>query len=180
MQRDWNQRAKEDAHFYVAFGSREQPQDDFFASAREIVFSLEHELKRLGRGNARARRALEIGCGPGRLMRPLSRQFGEIHGVDVADEMIGRARENLRGIPHAHPHHTSGADLSPFADESFDFIYSYAVFQHIPSREIVMQSLDEACRVLKPGGLIRFQLNGLPATPAGYDTWSGVRISGAE
>ena len=44
-------------------------------------------------------------------MRPMSRHFGEIHGVDVSDEMIARARENLRGMPHAHPHATSGCDL---------------------------------------------------------------------
>ena len=130
--------------------------------------------------NRRAWRALEIGCGPGRLMRPLSRHFGEIHGVDVSDEMIARARANLRGIPHAHPHHTSGADLAPFADESFDFVYSYAVFQHIPSRDVVMQYLREARRVLKPGGILRAQINGLDQTAARYDTWSGVRIPAEE
>ena len=43
--------------------------------------------------NRRALRALEIGCGPGRLMKPLSRNFGEIHGVDVSDEMVRLARE---------------------------------------------------------------------------------------
>ena len=47
-------------------------------------------------------RALEIGCGPGRLMRPMSRHFVEIHGVDVSDEMIALAKEKLRDIPNAH------------------------------------------------------------------------------
>ena len=109
-------------------------------------------------------------------MRPMSAYFGEIHGIDVSDEMIRRARENLRGIAHAHPHHTSGSDLAPFADESFDFVYSYAVFQHIPSLDIVMNYLREAHRVLKPGGLLRVQINGLPRMAKIYDTWSGVRI----
>jgi hypothetical protein len=110
-------------------------------------------------------------------MKPMSRHFGEIHGIDVSDEMIRRAKENLRGIPHAHPHHTSGSDLAPFADESFDLVYSYAVFQHIPSLDVVMQYLREAIRVMKPGGLLRAQLNGLPQSAASYNTWSGVRIS---
>jgi ubiquinone/menaquinone biosynthesis C-methylase UbiE len=181
MQRDWNQRAREDANFYVAFGRRDQDNEEFFESAAEVVRGLEWELRRMPQpANSRARRALEIGCGPGRLLRPMSKHFGEIHGIDVSDEMIARARANLRGIPHAHVHHTSGADLSPFADESFDFVYSYAVFQHIPSREVVMQYLSEAHRVLKPGGLLRVQINGLDDTAKQYDTWSGVRISAAE
>ena len=180
MQQDWNSRAVEDANFYVAFGRRNQDTEEFFDTAAEVIGGLNWELKRVPSANPRARRALEIGCGPGRLMRPMSQFFGEIHGIDVSDEMIRRAEANLRDIPHAHPHHTSGADLAPFADESFDFVYSYAVFQHIPSFDVVMNYLREAKRVLKPGGLLRVQINGLPEAAARYDTWSGVRISAAQ
>ncbi len=180
MREDWNARAKEDAHYYVAFGRRDQSEEEFFATASEVVSSFETELKRLGPGNRRARRALEIGCGPGRLIKPMAGHFGEIHGVDVADEMVRLARERLRGIRHAHVHATDGAELGQFADESFDFVYSYAVFQHIPSREVVMQYLRETHRVLKPGGLARLQLNGLPPTARVYNTWAGVRISAKE
>jgi SAM-dependent methyltransferase len=181
MRDDWNRRAREDAHYYVAFGRREQDDDEFFATATEIYDSLRSELRRLPAcANERARRALEIGCGPGRLVKPMSQHFGEIHGVDVSDEMIARARRNLADIPHAHPHATTGADLAPFADDSFDFVYSYAVFQHIPSLDVVMQYLHEARRVLKPGGILRCQLNGLDKTAKIYDTWSGVRISAEE
>lgn len=181
MRQDWNRRAREDAHFYVAFGRREQADDEFFATAAEVVHGLEWEMRRLSAAiHTRARRALEIGCGPGRILRPMSRHFGEIHGVDVSDEMIARARQNLKGIPHAHVHATTGADLAGFADDSFDLVYSYAVFQHIPSRDVVLQYLREACRVLKPGALLRCQINGLDQTAKTYDTWSGVRISADE
>lgn len=180
MREDWNQRAAEDAHYYVAFGRRNQTGEEFFDTAREQVAGFEREMKRLVPGRRRARRALEIGCGPGRLLRPMSDHFGEIHGIDVSDEMIARARRNLAGIPHAHVHHAPNSDLSAFADESFDFVYSYAVFQHIPSREVVFGYLDESRRVLKPGGLIRCQINGLPQSAKSYDTWSGVRVSAGE
>ncbi len=180
MRDDWNSRAREDAHYYVAFGRRDQTEDEFYATAAETVRSFETELRRLAGGKPRARRALEIGCGPGRLLKPMSRFFGEIHGVDVADEMIALARGRLSGVPHAHVHATNGAELAQFADESFDFVYSYAVFQHIPSRDVVMEYLRETQRVLKPGGLARLQLNGLPPTARTYDTWAGVRIQAAE
>src|SRR5690242_7405667 len=173
MRADWNERASEDANYYVAFGAREQNEDEFFATGEAVVRLLTAELKRLEGRDA----ALEIGCGPGRLMRPLSRYFGEIHGVDVSDQMIRLARERLHDTPNAHPHHGSGADLAIFPAAKFDFVYSYAVFQHIPSREVVFTYLREAWRVLKPGGVLRCQLNGLPAHARQYDTWSGVRIA---
>ena len=173
MRDDWNRRAAEDAYYYVAFGRREQDDAEFFATAADVVRSLETELPRL----PARERALEIGCGPGRLMRPMSRHFAEIHGVDVSDEMVRRASELLHDVPNAHPRRGSGADLSAFAGDWFDFVYSYAVFQHIPSRSVVFDYLREAWRVLKPGGILRCQVNGLPQHAQRYDTWSGVRIS---
>jgi SAM-dependent methyltransferase len=177
MRADWNERARLDAHFYVAFGGRDQTEEEFLATAADVLRSIEGQLKRLpAKANRRTWRALEIGCGPGRLMRPLSHHFGEIHGVDVADEMIRLGRERLSDIPHAHFHATDGATLPQFADESFEFIYSYAVFQHIPSRDVVLEYMREIRRLLKPGGVFHGQFNGL--APSGEaDTWSGVSFS---
>jgi hypothetical protein len=180
MRADWNTRAREDANYYVAFGSRDQDEDGFLATGREVVGTIEWELKRLPKNaNRRAWRALEIGCGPGRLMKPLSRHFGEIHGVDVSDEMTRLARERLRGIPHAHVHTGAGAGLPQFADDSFDIIYTYAVYQHIPSRDVVLEYMRETCRVLKPGGIFRGQFNSLPQHPD-LNTWIGVSFSAGD
>ncbi len=177
MRDEWNERAREDAHYYVAFGQRNQDDDAFFATAAEVLATLEAEMARglpCAPGEARI---LEIGCGPGRLMRPMSRHAREIHGVDVSDEMIGRARRNLAAIPHAFPRVGTGATLDGYADASFDYGYSYAVFQHIPSRGVVLSYLREMVRVLKPGGLARLQLNGLPIDAREYTTWAGVRFA---
>jgi ubiquinone/menaquinone biosynthesis C-methylase UbiE len=182
MRADWNRRAVEDAHYYVAFGRRDQTDEEFLVTATPVIRNhLDKELKWIPRNaDWRSLRALEIGCGPGRLMVPMSRRFGEIHGVDVSDEMIRLAGERLREIPNAHVHHTDGADLAEFANEFFDFVYSYAVFQHIPDRQIVFNYLRESCRVLKSGGLLRCQINGLPETATQYDTWHGARINAQE
>jgi SAM-dependent methyltransferase len=205
MREDWDERARVDARFFVAFGRRRQTREEFLATAAEVLHAIKEEFRRLGsHGDLRRLSALEIGCGPGRLMLPLSQDFGKIQGVDVSGEMIALARENLAAVPHAEVYRNEGADLGPIADESIDFCYSYAVFQHIPDKEVVWNYLRETCRVLKPDGLLRFQFNGLPAavseeTPppavigwsvraanpsvplfekerASPNTWSGVRF----
>ena len=177
MRAEWNDRAQEDAHYYVAFGRRDQDDEEFFATADGLVRELRGELKRLP---GPCERALEIGCGPGRLLRPISQSTGEIHGVDVSDAMIAKARAKLSGIPNISLHAISGSDLQLFPDKHFDFVYSYAVFQHIPSAEVVWSYLRETVRVLKPGGVARLQINGLPKSSQAYTTWSGVRISADE
>ena len=178
MREEWNARAKEDAHYYVAFGRRDQDDAEFFDTAKDLVRELEAELKRLPAGGAK--KALEIGCGPGRLLRPMSRHFSEIHGIDVSDEMAALARQKLADLTQVQVHAASGSDLASFDDGYFDFIYSYAVFQHIPSEEVVWSYLRETIRVLKPGGIARLHINGLPKTSKVYTTWEGARISAAE
>lgn len=178
MRADWNQRAREDARYYVAFGRRGQQDEEFFASAGDVVRLLEDELKRLPHNlPPQARRGLEVGCGPGRLMRPMNRNFGELHGVDVSDEMIRLAEARFSGASGMHLHATNGSDLAPLGSDYFDFVYSYAVFQHIPSREVVLGYFDEIRRVLKAGGIARLQLNGLPPGGKAPNTWEGVRLS---
>jgi SAM-dependent methyltransferase len=176
MRSDWNDRASEDAYYYAAFGRRRQEDTEFFQTAEEVLAWLRHEMRRLPVPPQECR-ALEIGCGPARLMRPLSASFAEVHGVDVSDRMIELARRNLAGIENAHVNASSGADLSGFADGSIDFVYSYAVFQHIPSREVVLQYLREAGRVLKTNGILTCQLNGLPQDAPEFSTWDGARVS---
>jgi ubiquinone/menaquinone biosynthesis C-methylase UbiE len=180
MREDWNARAREDAGYFVAFGRRQSSDADFFATATEVINRLEWEMRRFPVAQRGDWRALEIGCGPGRLMRPMSRHFLEIHGVDVSDEMIGLARQKLADIPNAHPHVGNGSSLGQFSDESFEMVYSYAVFQHIPSRDVVLDYLRETRRVLKPGGLAVLHLNGLVHRLTAADTWDGVRLTSNE
>jgi SAM-dependent methyltransferase len=181
MRSDWNRRAAEDAYYYVAFARPGQSTAEFLSSASIILPTLEAELIRLPPSSHR--RALEIGCGPGRLMLPMSRHFDEIHGVDVSDEMILLGRDLLRDTPNATLHVNNGQDLSAFPDEYFDFAYSFVVFQHIPLKAVVLNYLREIRRVLKPGGILLCQLRGLPASTRGgaqTNTWTGCSFAKPE
>ncbi len=117
-------------------------------------------------------------------MIPMSRHFGEIHGVDVSDEMVALARQRLREIPNAQVHATAGDGLGLFPNVHFDFIYSYIVFQHIPDRKIVLNYLREAQRVLKPGGVLCCQLRGTAPLASEMsresETWTGCHFNAGE
>ncbi|PYT22466.1 MAG: hypothetical protein DMG57_35255 [Acidobacteria bacterium] len=184
MREDWNRRAKSDANYYVAFAGERQDEEEFLATAAEVVPTLESQFFRLPPASTESRRALDIGCGPGRLMIPMSRHFGEVHGVDISEEMVALARQKLARIPNAHVHVNSGSDLRMFDDGYFDLVYSWIVFQHIPSKEVVLGYLREAQRVLKPGGILVCQLRGLSPIDTelkpGLETWTGCWFSGEE
>ena len=182
MRRDWDRRAREDAYFYAGFARRNQSSADFFSSASDTVHTIEAELSRLPPSEARC--ALEIGCGPGRLMGALAHNFAEIHGVDISEQMAALARENLRFVAGACVHVTPDSSLSMFPEGRFDFVYSYTVFQHIPSRDVVLNYMREARRVLKPGGILCAQLRGTPPMATEIEreaeTWTGCHFSSAE
>ena len=184
MRADWNRRAKEDANFYVAFANQKQSEEDFLATAAETVGTLEAEFFRLPPAPVAQRRGLEIGCGPGRLMLPMSRHFGEIHGVDISEEMVALAKRKLAGVPQARVHVNSGSDLGLFADGYFDFVYSWIVFQHIPSKDVVLGYLREVQRVLKPGGVLACQVRGVSPIDSemkpGCETWTGCWFTADE
>jgi SAM-dependent methyltransferase len=185
MREDWDARAREDAFYYVHSARREQTEAEFAASGQASVADLVGaDLPTLTQGrDPRTLRLLELGCGAGRMTRPLAEVFGEVVGVDVSPEMVARARARLAGIPNARVEVNSGTDLAAFADGSFDVCFSFIVLQHIPDRAIVERYVAEMARLLRPGGVAKFQLQGFQgaefrAQPK--DTWHGETFSEEE
>jgi len=74
-------------------------------------------------------------------------------------------------------HVNNGADLSLFADSSFDFAISIIVFQHIPKRAIIENYIKETWRVLRPASLFKFQVQGCAIPENLANTWVGVGFS---
>ena len=183
MREDWDARARENAFYYIASSRDDWTDEEFFASGEESVRVLAGEdLDAICRGKSPAKmRMLEIGCGAGRMTRAFSKIFGEVHGVDVSGEMVAKARRLLADRLNAFIHRNSGSDLRVLGDLKFDFVFSFIVFQHIPSKEVVENYIREAARRLKPGGVFKFQIQGA-ATAEGQeaDTWVGVSFSPAE
>lgn len=177
MQSDWDARARENALYYVATMKPDWTEDDFYASGeRTVAEQILNDMINICQGRDPARmRVLEIGCGAGRITRALARIFGEVHAVDVSGEMVELAKNALAGHPNAFVYQNNGKDLSVIPDGVFDFAFSTIVFQHIPSREIIYSYVREVHRLLRPGALFKFQVQGdgsIQSTPD--DTWLGV------
>ncbi len=180
MREDWDQRARENARHYVNTANARWTDEEFFASGELTV--AEEVLTDMGnicQGKAPGEmRVLEIGCGAGRVTRALAKLFGEVHAVDVSGEMVRLASAALREHPNARIYQNNGKDLTVVPDLQFDFAFSSIVFQHIPSREIIENYVREVHRLLRPGGLFKFQVQGdntIETQPD--DTWLGVPFS---
>lgn len=183
METEWDQRARKNAFYYVDTARLEWSEDDFFRSGQaEVEEQILTDLGNICRGrDPKTMSVLEIGCGAGRVLRALSGIFGEVHGVDVSGEMVNCARRLLAGYPNVFLHKNNGMDLSVLGDRCFDFAFSVVVFQHIPRREVIESYMREVNRVLRPGALFKFQLQGDPrARSSPDDTWLGVPFSDLE
>ena len=101
--------------------------------------------------------ALDFGCGVGRLTRAMARHFSHCTGVDVAATMIEQATRLHHGPAYTFLVNETN-DLGRFEDSTFDFVYSALVLQHLPRVEMIRRFIAELFRVLKPGGLLAFQL----------------------
>jgi len=194
MRRDWDQRARQNARHYVVTGQAEWSDQEFYESG-EITLreDILNDLTNICQGRSPKEMAvLEIGCGAGRVTRALARFFGVVYAVDISAEMVKQARQAVSDYTTARIYRNNGKDLSVVrrhwwnrfgigAGVQVDFAFSTMVFQHIPSREIIENYVREAHRLLRPGGLFKFQVQGAAlgrVDPA--DSWVGTEFSEAE
>ncbi len=183
MQRDWDERARENARYYVATGKNDWTDDEFFQSGeRTVAEEILTDMINICQGkDPKQMKVLEIGCGAGRVTRALAGVFGEVHAVDVSGEMVERAKTALADRPNAFVYRNNGKDLSVIPGEGYDFAFSTIVFQHIPSREVIYSYVREVRRLLRPGALFKFQVQGDSSMKtAPDDTWLGIAFSDQE
>jgi SAM-dependent methyltransferase len=107
-------------------------------------------------------RALDIGCGPGRMIRRMKPYFNEVDGADISAPMLEQAR--LRN-PTGAFFETTGANLGAAPSNAYDFAYSTIALQHISVHSIRINILKEMLRVLKPGGKFTVQFAYLDTLP---------------
>jgi ubiquinone/menaquinone biosynthesis C-methylase UbiE len=180
MRAEWDARARENARYYVNTANENWTDDEFFQSGeRTVAEEILTDMTNICQGkDPKSMRVLEIGCGAARVTRALAGLFGEVHAVDISPEMVAQAKTALTNFPHTHVYQNNGTDLAVVPAADFDFAFSTIVFQHIPSREVIENYVREVSRLLRPGALFKFQVQGdvtVNTTPE--DTWLGVPFS---
>lgn len=143
-------------------GNRWTP-EEFFATGQGEIDSLMARIDKIQHKLSRGR-ALDFGCGLGRLTQALCRYFQECHGVDIAASMVEGARRFNRFGDRCHYHVNTNPDLRIFPDNHFDLVYTVVVLQHMQPRYIRLY-IREFLRILRPGGLAAFQIPTGEAVP---------------
>lgn len=168
LQRNWNNLGRTDPLWAIL---AERPAADgswdheaFFRNGEHSVAMVEAHLQHTGCLPAQNLRALDFGCGYGRLTQALARRFEGVVGVDIAASMIEGARAlNAHGERVEYVHNTE-PHLRRFADASFDFVITVLVLQHMRP-EYALGYVREFLRVLRPGGVAFFQAATMPRNP---------------
>jgi SAM-dependent methyltransferase len=133
--------------------------EDFLATGEAEVAALMEYVSRIA-PNLPRDRALDFGCGVGRVTAPLAMHFASVVGVDISPTMIeaakSRAHDAAERAGACEYLLNSGPKLDSLEDGSFDFVYSSITLQHIPGLA-ALGYLAEFVRLLKPEGLAVFQ-----------------------
>ncbi len=90
-------------------------------------------------------RVLDVGCGIGTYVRRFRQYSDDVHGIEVEEERVAEASEELPNIVHAY-----GEEL-PYPDDHFDLVFSNEVIEHV---EDDRRTAVEMVRVTRPGGTI--------------------------
>jgi SAM-dependent methyltransferase len=150
---------------------------EFLATGAEFAESIVRQSDALGLAQGRGR-ALDFGCGVGRVTAPLADTFAEVVGLDISESMVAEARRLHADRPNCSFEVQRSNDLRRYADRTFDFVLCVLVLQHMSSREAILGYLAEFARVLRPGGALVFQLPSAvpaPTVPADWRTRAGLR-----
>lgn len=138
--RDWEKFGKSDAYFgvitcdkYRGSNLTEENKEEFFKSGHVYIDKVLKTIRKHIDSEYRIKKALDFGCGVGRLVIPLAEVSESVTGIDVSDSMLNEARKNCEARSIKNVRFVKSDDnLSSLKNEEYDFIHSVIVFQHIP------------------------------------------------
>jgi SAM-dependent methyltransferase len=164
LQRHWDEFGRRDPYWAILTDPAKQGNkwdlDEFFETGEREVDDVLAWVASLGM-TLRRGRALDFGCGAGRISQALARHFEHVIGVDIAPSMIALANTHNRQGERCRYVLNESADLRQFPDASVDFLYSRLVLQHLRPT-VIKAYVAEFVRLLDAGGIAVFNV---PASP---------------
>jgi SAM-dependent methyltransferase len=160
LQKAWHEAGKTDPLWSVlsdpAKKGNKWAVDEFLETGRQEIDELMRYVLSLG-VLPLTRRALDFGCGPGRLTQALAVHFERVDGVDISPSMIELANTLNRYRDRCRYYVNDRDDLREFADGTYDLVYSAITLQHIDP-PYTRSYLKELLRILDPKGVLIFQI----------------------
>lgn len=158
LEKHWDEFGKRVPHWALL----EQPDkwNEFYRTGEEDIGWVLSSVRSLGL-TPRGAKALDFGCGVGRLTQALANHFEMVCGVDISPAVIELAEKYNRKGDKCRFYANDKPDLRLFEDASFDFIYTLITLQHLEP-QYIKEYLKEFIRLLVPQGILAFQL------PTGY------------
>ena len=157
--REWEKFGQRDAYYGVVSHAKYRKDNlsadrksEFFQSGEEHVAHVLERLRAHMGGDVDIRRAVDFGCGVGRLAIPLAKVAGEVTGLDVSESMLQEAARNAAEQSLANIRWAKSDDGVSALSGEYDFIHSYIVFQHIPVAR-GERIFAELLAHLSPGGM---------------------------
>ena len=160
LKKHWEAFGKQDAFWGVLTWDSKQKgaweKEDFYECGRREIREMVAHLQACGKRTA-FQKALDFGCGAGRLTQALAEFSREAHGVDISSSMLDVANQNNQFKGRVHFHLNTEDNLALFETSAFDLIYTNIVLQHMPP-DFAKRYIREFARLLAPGGLLVFQV----------------------
>ena len=95
-------------------------------------------------------KVLDIGCGPGIMVGWLLDQGCEVHGVDIAPQMVGVCRQ-MFGVDANVQISVGAIERLPYEDNTFDSVLCLGVVEYVDDDH---KAVEEMARVTRPGGSV--------------------------
>ena len=140
---------------------------EFFATGVTAVDAVLARLELMGESPGMGR-ALDFGCGVGRLTHALSQRFEAVDGVDVSRVMIEKAAALRKTPAHVRFLHNPRGDMSLLSGTRYSFVLSLICLQHMPER-VALGYIRGMCDLLAPAGVAYLQIS-THLNPAQPDT----------
>ncbi|MEO0122646.1 MAG: class I SAM-dependent methyltransferase [candidate division WOR-3 bacterium] len=160
LRKNWEEFAKKDPLWSILpFPEKKDNRwqiDELYQTGRDEIDAVIKYMEGL-QLNLEYHRALDFGCGVGRLTQALCKYFEECIGIDVSFGMLRIARDHNQYKEKCSYILNCSSDLKIFKNDVFDFIYSNIVFQHLPP-ELTLSYIKEFLRIIKKNGVIIFQI----------------------
>ncbi|WP_444917106.1 class I SAM-dependent methyltransferase [Microbulbifer sp. JMSA003] len=140
--KEWEKFGKEDAYYGVLTEEKfrkenltDSAKQDFFKTGQSHVHNILTKVKQHVDDGFVVKRALDFGCGVGRVAIPLAYITEDVTGVDISDSMLMEAKKNSHEQGLKNIEFVKADEKLSLVQRKFNFIHSFIVFQHIPVKK---------------------------------------------